>query len=255
MTDSTFDAVADPLAVIAELSDAFALDAGRLDPDAAVSNPVWGSVARMVDHVGGIFRWVAATVVSGECAERGAHTKPEPHELEVWFRESRALLLDALTKTEPTRPCWTLYDKPGTANFWRRRMVHETTMHLGDLRTADGEGYTPPAEASAAVFADGIAEHLGVFLDRSRLELDRLPAPFALHATDAGVRWTILEDWQVAQNDGASSARPGTTTVAGPAGWLAAFAWDRVTLEATPQLTLAGDAAVAAAYTAAPVHP
>ncbi|MAT17208.1 MAG: hypothetical protein CMF56_01400 [Leifsonia sp.] len=255
MTDSLFDAVGDPLTAIADLSDAFARDAGRLAPDAAVANPIWEDVARMVDHLGGIYRWVAATVRSGECAERGAHQKPDPAELEPWFRESRSLLLDALTSTASTRACWTLYDKPGTAGFWRRRMLHETTMHLGDLRTADGTGYAPPAEASAAVFADGIAEHLGVFLDRSRPNLDRLPAPFALHATDAGVRWTILEDWQVAQNDGASSLRPGTTTVAGPAGWLAAFAWDRVTLADTPALSLSGDAAVAAAYTAAPVHP
>lgn len=255
MTSREFDAAPDPLDVVATLSEAFATEAGKVDPESAVANPIWATAYRMVDHVGGIYRWVSATVLSGARAQRSAHAKPDPAHLEEWFRESRELVLATLRDTDPARECWTIPDPTGKVGFWRRRMMHETTMHLGDLRTAFGGGYVPAPEAPASVFADGIAEHFGVYLPLSRGDLARLPAPLALHATDAGVRWTILEDWKVVQDDGQQPGRPGATTVSGPAGWLAAFTWDRATLDGTEQLAVSGDRAVADAYTATPVRP
>ena len=75
-----------------------------------------------------------------------------------WYRDSRRQLLDTLDTIDADIPCYTFSRSDTSVRFWHRRQLHETFVHLWDLRSAVDPAAPAPAEASAAVVADGIDE-------------------------------------------------------------------------------------------------
>ena len=126
------------------------------------SCPGW-SVRDLVVHLGGVHQWAAHAVVGGN-----PHLEPEPptddgHSgLTAWYRHHASHLVDVLTSTAPDAPAWTLDDRDPTAQFWRRRQVHETVMHVWDAENALGR----PRPMDPSLAWDGVLEVRDVIYPR-----------------------------------------------------------------------------------------
>jgi uncharacterized protein (TIGR03083 family) len=168
--------------------------------------PGW-SALDLVRHVGNIHAWAATIVETGRAAPQqddrpGSH---RPRAVADWYAGKAEDLYRALRAVDPDRPCWTFVDgaatdrdRPagGTVQFWRRRQLHETTIHGLDLastlRAADRERLGPGA-TDAPLAEDGVDEVLRVFLRRmhARGHPAALTAPLVLLASDTGRAWTL----------------------------------------------------------------
>ena len=205
-------------------------------------------VTDLAAHLGEVHRWAAETVETGHRADRS--NRPE---LSVtpgaWYDAGRAELLEVLDRTDPERACWTHHPQDRIVRYWHRRQLHETLVHLWDLRSvldpADLLGDVDPA-----VCADGVDEVLTVFPRRSS-PADRvtLSAPVGLHATDAGRSWTLGPGWELTQ--GATSTN--AADIAGPAGALLLYVWRRPSDASAVRLD--GDERVIDAFRTANVIP
>jgi uncharacterized protein (TIGR03083 family) len=153
--------------------------------------PGW-TLRDLVVHLGAVHEWAAHVVASG-AAERparpDAHVRPTDV-LSDWYDERVGLLLDTLSRTDPTKACWTHQRGFRVAAYWSRRQAHELATHLVDAEVALGRA--PHYDADLAV--DGIGEVLDVWMPlfaehpKRRLEL---AAPVALRSTDRPARWVL----------------------------------------------------------------
>lgn len=184
------------------------------------SCPGW-TLHGLVEHLGGVHRWAAEVVRTGEQA-----ASPEPGvDLRAWFAEGAELLLDVFARTPLDRPTWT-FAGPGTAGWWLRRQALETLVHRWDAQRAVGE----PEPLDPQLAADGLAEVAGVLLPR-QVRLGRTPA------VEQPVRLRALEaDEPVLLGQGEPVA-----TVTGPAEVLLLLLWHRAD-PADPRLRFDGDA-------------
>ncbi|HRW19334.1 MAG TPA: maleylpyruvate isomerase family mycothiol-dependent enzyme [Dermatophilaceae bacterium] len=153
--------------------------------------PGW-AVRDLVGHLGFVHRWVANAIETGR-----PDLEPKPldadEQLSAWFDEGVGLLAGTLRR-DPGEPAWTLAE-PRTVGFWRRRQLHENTVHRWDLATAIGADATIDAE----VALDGIDEVIGTMLPRQvkreRVALPegaiRLVADPDPHTEDGAPSWLI----------------------------------------------------------------
>lgn len=239
------------LPLLARLQDAFARDVLATAPGSRV--PACGDwrVRDLVLHLAGVHRWAAGMARR----ERVPDVVEAPdHELHDTYAAAAAGLRETLGSTPAAAAAWTLRGE-GTAEFWHRRQVHETLVHLHDLRAA-GLGSGPavaqrrPVDVPAAVWADAVDEVVTLFEPRQvRLgRLAPLPVTVALDATDTGDRRVLG-----AHEDGRAAARP-AAAVAGPARDLALVLWGRLTTREAG-LVVEGDADVVAEVLASPIVP
>jgi uncharacterized protein (TIGR03083 family) len=201
---------------------AFERELARATLDAPLSAIRW-TVRDLAAHLGEVHRWVVGNVATGHRGQREnvpALTMP-PLE---WYASSRRLLLDQFAAVPASQDCWTMSQSDRTVGFWHRRQLHESLVHLWDLRSADGPGVMPPAEVSPETHADGIDELFDVFLPRSS-EADRTPlgGTLRVEATDIDRAWIFADEW------GGTPAEP-SAIVRGTAGDLLLFAWNRRTV-------------------------
>lgn len=223
----------------------------------------------LVAHLSAIYRWCAEVVASGNKVIR----EPEgtlTGSAADWFSESREILLATLSARKPEEPAYTFQRDNRTVAFWHRRMLHETLVHLWDLRSILNPDAPAPAEVRAAVLADGVTELFEAFAGRVD---DALRATFTgtlmLRATDAEGDWLVGPEFRLldpalnpdldpALNDDSTHAADTTAsagaTVSGPAGAILLLVWNRRGLE-HPSITVDGDAQVAAEFSAAQLHP
>ncbi|WP_240930560.1 maleylpyruvate isomerase N-terminal domain-containing protein [Isoptericola sp. BMS4] len=239
------------LPLLERLQETFAQDVLGTAPDARV--PACGDwrVRDLVVHLAGVHRWAAGMARRERVPD--AVEAPD-HELHDTYTAAAAELRETLGSTPLSAAAWTLLGD-GTAEFWHRRQVHETLVHLHDLRVA-GLGSGPavarrrPVDVPAAVWADAVDEVVTLFQPRQvRLgRLAPLPATVALDATDTGDRRVLG-----AHEDGRAAARP-AAAVAGPARDLALVLWGRLTTREAG-LEVDGDADVVAEVLASPIVP
>jgi uncharacterized protein (TIGR03083 family) len=123
---------------------------------------------------------------------------------------------------------------PGPASFWRRRQLHETLVHLWDVRTPAGLG----VDVAPEVWADTVDEVVTVMQPRQvRMgRMEPLPAPIALVATDVRAAWRTAS----VHDDHDKAA----VEVRGPASDLALMLWGRRAPDDVPSLVVDGDRAV-----------
>lgn len=157
------------------------------------SCPEW-TVGELVGHLGSIYEWVRGH------AGRGVTDRPEPREggpqppaatdpaVLTWFDGQLAELDAFLEALDPERPAWNWAPQAKIANFWHRRMAHETAIHRWDAQLS--VGLTEPIEAKLA--GDTIAEVLDTWLPagRSKSETESFGV-VRLVAVDLGQEWTV----------------------------------------------------------------
>jgi uncharacterized protein (TIGR03083 family) len=167
--------------------------------------PGW-DLGKLVRHVGTVYRW------AGRIVETEAEERLDVRTLDLkfpagpsngwaeWLRDSGVVICDALDESTSGTAIWA-WGGDQRADFWSRRMVHETAVHLADVLVATGAlgpGWYP---GSARIAADGIDEFLtNLPYSAAAARGPGLPSngTIHLHATDAdtvaGVHpaeWTI----------------------------------------------------------------
>lgn len=156
------------------------------------SCPGW-TLADLGEHLRWTHLWAAHAVTEGN-----PHGDPAPggvdrETLVPGYRKAAAHLLDVLTATPPDAPAWTFGPEP-VAGFWRRRQVHETTVHLHDALSSQGR--SDEWSVAAELAWDAIDEVAGVFYPR-QVRLGRtapLPGTLRLRATDVAAEPVMVGD-------------------------------------------------------------
>jgi uncharacterized protein (TIGR03083 family) len=199
-----------PLDTLGELQDQFLATIPRVDPTTRVPWCGRWRVRDLVVHLARIHHWAAGQ------ASRTPETPlgRGPFVLEDLYASCAAELRETLAELGPDARSWTLVGD-GPASFWQRRQTHETLVHLWDLRTAGGLDLS----VDAAVWADTVDEVVTVMQPRQERmgRMEPLPAPVALHATDADRSWLL-----------GGTAEP-AVRVGGTASDLALLLWGRRT--------------------------
>ena len=239
------------LAALAATTSAMLATVRGADPAAAVpACPGW-SVTDLVDHLGRVHLWAAHSVREG--------TPPDPYPrrnreqpLADWYAGCADAIVSTLTGLAPDHAAWSFSANPShrTARFWRRRQLHETTVHhvdalqaLGLLPLTGPVGVVPGLTPEDA--ADGVAEVFEVMAPRSlvrhadRAPLEVVPArePIAFCCTDADGSWTVqVIDGSVDLVEGVSEGV--VARVSGPATQLYLALWHRAD---AGELSLEGD--------------
>ena len=233
----------DRLALLARLQDAFLADVPDADPRAPVPACGRWRVRNLVEHLGRIHHWAAAQARRRQETPLGRG----PFDLAPFYAEQAAELRTTLAGLDPDARAWTLLetDDPGsTVRFWHRRQVHETLVHLHDLRAATGRAVD---DVAPDVWADTVDEVVAVMQPR-QVRLGRtapLDPGVELVATDAGRTWML--------GQGSTSA----ARVAAPARELALMLWGRLAPDpgTVPGLAVDGDRAALDAALAARITP
>lgn len=244
--------VVDALPVLRRLTEAFKDEAGRVPPAAAPAALGRWTAADLVAHLGGVHRWAAASTRGMTRVERQNVPAITVRPVD-YYAESRQVLLDTLTEIDPDQPCYT-FAGDRTVRFWHRRQLHETLVHLWDLRSAADPLAPVPTEAAPEVCADGVDELFGVFVARAdRQARPRLPGSLGLSATDIGRRWLLVQDgsdWRLLRD----AAEPVDTEVRAAAGDLLLLVWNRIGPE-LGRFTVTGDPAPLDTFLQAKVRP
>lgn len=204
----------------------------------------------LVAHLGAVHRWAAEIVRTGHRQPRTNVPRISGSPLE-WYSESRRILLETLDATDPMTPVWTHQRSHRVVYYWHRRQLHETLVHLWDLRSVEDPLAPPPAEVTPALHVDNVDELFEVIATK-RAEQERvsLPGPLHLQATDHARHWTIHPDFSC---EPVERGRRGAL-VTGSAGALMLFAWDRY-LPDHPRLEVSGDARIVDVFRRAHIRP
>jgi len=151
--------------------------------------PGW-TMIELTTHLGTIHRWAAAIVLSGQRLETPKPLVSEP--VVEWYAGTATALLGALQAVSPDEPVPNFSRIGERAQFWHRRQMHETTVHVVDAAQALG---IPESEWAIAptIAADGIDEVLQVHFPRltARGRRPEVRSRIRLTATDIGQSWII----------------------------------------------------------------
>lgn len=200
---------------------AFAEAATAADPDDDVPTcPGW-TVRRLVSHLSRVHRSATTGVLDGTVEPPAlAARPPDDARLLGWYTDGLDKLLQVLADAEPH-----------LADFWPRRMAHETTVHRFDAELAAhsrGGGFDPE------LAADGVGEVV-----ESMLGLRAADEPLAsargdvlVECTDTGDRWLVrLEPGRVGVQRHEQRPRRFDARISGPAPDLYLVLWGRLPLD------------------------
>jgi uncharacterized protein (TIGR03083 family) len=200
--------------------------AGIGTSDATARVPACGRwrVRNLVEHLARIHHWAAGQA-------RRKHETPlgrGPFDLAEMYATCAAELRETLAELGPDADSWTLIGR-GPASFWHRRQVHETLIHLHDLRAASvGAVVDAVDDVAPEVWADTVDEVVTMFQPR-QVQLGRiapLSRTIALTASDVDTTWVLGET-----EDGRAGGREHAATATAPARSLALMIWGRLTPE------------------------
>lgn len=217
----------DYFVTLGELQSEFAAALKQADPDVPVPSCDDWSIGDLADHLAGVHHWAAAMA-----RDEDEEPLSVPLDLVAAYEEQAAELRETLSALGPEATGRILNglteDGRGPVSFWFRRQVHETLVHLWDIRAALGQA---APEATPELWADTVDEVLTVMyprqiaLKRTRKVVTRIE----LTATDIDRTWAI----------GAPNAVQ-KVSVTGAARDLALLLWGRTTPRSA-ELTVTGD--------------
>ena len=124
--------------------------------------PGW-SLADLGEHLRGVHVWAAHAVTEGDPDGQPPAGPLDRDGLVAGYRAAAAHLVEVLAATEPGAPAWAFGPRK-VAGFWRRRQVHETTMHLLDALASQGRAGEWQVDPGLAW--DGVDEVATVFYPR-----------------------------------------------------------------------------------------
>lgn len=151
--------------------------------------PGW-TTSELTQHLGTIHRWAAGIVLSGQ---RIDVPKPIFGDLLLeWYAGTATALLSALQAVNVDEPVPNFSRIDERAGFWRRRQMHETTVHRVDAAQALelDESYW---QVAPAIATDGVDEVLHVHFPRmtARGKRPDVRSRIRLTATDTQHTWII----------------------------------------------------------------
>ena len=156
--------------------------------DARVEScPQW-TVRDLVLHAGLVHRNKARQVADAMLESCPIIEQPaDGEDLSEWYRVGLVTLLNALEHADPERPVWSWHPFQWDADFWIRRMAHETAVHRVDAELAV-DARTPTRRELAL---DGIDEILDVWLThRPRLSGYRGDGE-SIRVSSSGESWAV----------------------------------------------------------------
>ena len=223
----------DALIELERVTGAFEQELRDADPAAKLEAVRW-TVEQVAAHLGAVHRWAAANARTGRRNPRVNVPDLDAAPAD-WYAAGRSELLTAFAELDPESRCYTLSRTDKSVRFWHRRQLHESLVHLWDLRSRDPHA-APPPEVGPEVWSDTTDELFEVFLARSSAtERGDLGGTLRILATDTGREWTFARDWSPA------SATDPVATISGRSDLLALFVWNRISGEA---VEFDGDAGV-----------
>jgi len=221
--------------------------AAAVDADRAGRVPWSGdwTVAACAQHVGGAHHVVAGVIEGRPTADFGLFSSlaipgvADPG-LGAWLSGGTAALVGQLRAAAGDAECWSWWPEGRTANFWRRRMAHETLVHRWDAELGAGI-VGDPMEPTLA--ADGIDEYLDVIVGMTRV-LHSAPVgpPVGLRCTDTDGEW-LLDLSAPGERRARRGESRGDVTLVGPAEGLLLWVWGRLESD-TGGVTAVGDRTV-----------
>lgn len=153
--------------------------------------PGW-TLADLGEHTRWVHAWAAHAVTAGTPDGDTPAPGAGREALVAGYRDAATTLVDVLRTTAPDEAAWT-FGPERVSGFWRRRQVHEVTLHLYDALASQGR--TAEWAIDPALGWDGVDEVATLFYPR-QLRLERtgpLAAPVRLTATDLEGRSVVLE--------------------------------------------------------------
>jgi uncharacterized protein (TIGR03083 family) len=209
----------DHLAALARTQDDFLASIGEVDPATPIPWCGRWRVRDLVVHLGRVHHWAAAQ--AGK--QREVPLGRGPFVLDTFYATHAAEVREVLERLGDTEG-WTLVGN-GPASWWRRRQLHETLVHLWDLRASSDL----PVTGDAVLWSDTVDEVVTVMQPRQQEmgRMEPLPAPVRLEATDSARSWSL-----------GGTGEPGVTVTA-TARDLALLVWGRRTVD---DVTVTGDA-------------
>ena len=157
--------------------------------------PGW-TLRHLLRHVGRAHRWAAQIMATGADVTLDPRSVPEgrppddPEGAQAWLHACPEVLLDAVAQVGGPEVIVETFAGPRPAQWWIRRLLHETTVHRADATIA----VSKPYELAPELAADGIDEWLGRLVERP--EQGVLPIedgrPVTFIATDVDATWTLL---------------------------------------------------------------
>ena len=215
------------LLVVAEEAGRSLITFAEKDLDANVPNcPGWNNL-ELLNHMKGVWWFVAAQIVAGNDSER-AIPSDEPLDSPL---SQLTHLIDAFKSSDFSSPAWS-WTSDKTVGFFIRRMAHENTVHDWDAKNALGiDGQIPTILA-----LDGIEEKLflvsesGATLTNASNHLhctdaDFPNASFHFHCTDCEGEWMLSPsgtDLKIVREHG-----KGDAAVRGEAKQILLYLWGR----------------------------
>ncbi|MGA9749574.1 MAG: maleylpyruvate isomerase family mycothiol-dependent enzyme [Nocardioides sp.] len=243
----------DPLALFAAEADRLAKRIPSLDLAAPVPACATWTAYDLLVHLGNVHAWAATIVETGRAA---ATHNDEPSSRRArtvadWYAAKAEDLYEVLRTTDPAQPCWNFAFGQGEVGFWRRRQLHEVTVHAYDVEAAGGAPQVPASD----VATDGVDEVLTVMLARmhARGHPVDLVAPLSVVCSDTGRAWALTPRRGA---DGppyvADRRQPASDELSGPAAALYLALWKRAPADL---LTRTGDRARIEAFLASRLVP
>lgn len=176
--------------------------------------PGW-TVEEVVRHLGRGFRRARLWITTGGGPRRCQDDPDTSRAPAAQLRDGFTELHSELAGHDPAEHAATWWPADPTYGFWRRRMVHETTIHRVDLQTATG------AELSAIperVAVDGIDEVLALWFGQRSSEMGLSGTRACTVAVEAGGhRWLTRTrpGETIARRCAPDDTEPGDVTVCG----------------------------------------
>lgn len=183
----------DFLSLLEREVDAMSATIAAADPDAPVpACPGW-TVRDLTAHVIAVHTWVTATL--GNPAPGDYSELPQPGDaatLAANYGEAAKALVARMRELPADAPSWSFDDTDQTAGYWRRRQLHEISVHRWDVA---------PYAMDPVTAADGVDEVIDFFVPRQvargRVSLPpgslRLVSPERTWALGEGEPEAVLE--------------------------------------------------------------
>ncbi len=183
MSPARSESQLDHLTALRRAQDDFLGSIGEVAPDTPIPWCGRWRVRHLVVHLGRIHHWAAGQAAKRQETPLGRG----PFVLDEFYAAQALELRETLERLGDTEG-WTLVGN-GPASWWRRRQLHETAVHLWDLRASSGL----PVDDDPGLWADTVDEVVTVMQPRQQAmgRMAPLPAPVRLVATDAPAQWLL----------------------------------------------------------------
>ena len=233
------------LQTVRDLSAQFA-EATMGNLDASIDHIDGWTVRDLVAHLGGVYVYAAtnAAAASTDPTRPGPEARaPEGDEIAGWFADRAATLIDTLESLPLEQASWTHAGMQDAA-WWRRRMAHETAVHLWDAQAAAGT----PAPIDGDFATDGIDEFFEVSRDVNAAQSRHTytAETLHLHRSDGPGEWMIQRGASETELAITHEHGKGDAAVRGTAEALLLWIWNRPGGE----VQIFGDEAVASTWQA-----